>query len=43
MFSCCVLTGQGFCFRKPWREVFQMFQVVQRSTRMPLVLYQEVT
>ena len=22
MFSCCVLTGQGFCFRKPWRERF---------------------
>ena len=22
MFSSCVLTDQGFCFRKPWREMF---------------------
>ena len=22
MFSSCVSTGQGFCFRKPWRERF---------------------
>ena len=39
MFSSCVFTDQGFLLQETLEgEVFQMFQAVQCSTLMPLVL-----
>ena len=37
MFSSCVLTGQGFCFRKPWRESF--FRCFRRFSAQPGCLW----
>ena len=45
MFSSCVFTHQGWILLQETLEgeVFQMFQVVQCSIWLPLVLYQQGT
>ena len=37
MFSSCVSTGQGFCFRKPWRERF--FRYFRQFSAQPGCLW----
>ena len=37
MFSSCVSTGQGFCFRKPWRE--RLFRCFRRFSAQPGCLW----
>ena len=37
MFSSCVSTDQGFCFRKPWREWF--FRCFRRFSAQPACLW----
>ena len=37
MFSSCVSTGQGFCFRKPWRERF--FRCFRQFSTQPGCLW----
>ena len=37
MFSSCVLTDQGFCFRKPWRKRF--FRIFRLFRGQPVCLW----